>query len=169
MKIRIPWAIASFFAVLSVVAASSQPKGNSKPPAPPKPQVFSPGFDDLMTMLVQPRHVRLYFAGRQKNWELAAAELRDLQQSFDRLAQVVPNYQGNDVNASVKSLIAPQMQAIQAAIDSADVQKFNTAYRNLTTACNACHTYLEHPYIVIKVPDGPNDTAHPDQSYAPAP
>jgi hypothetical protein len=33
---------------------------------------FRPAMDDLMTMLVQPRHIKLYYAAQAKNWTLAA-------------------------------------------------------------------------------------------------
>jgi hypothetical protein len=149
-------------------AVLSQPAKRTPAPAKPAP-AFVPGFDDIMTMLVQPRHVRLYYAGRERNWELAAAEMRDLRASFDRLAQAIPNYQGNDVNASVKSLIAPQMAAVDNAIAAADPKKFENTYGELTKACNACHTYMEHPFIIIKNPDSPKDTAQPDQEFKAAP
>jgi hypothetical protein len=137
--------------------------------SPTQAPAFVPGFDDLMTMLVQPRHIRLYYAGVAGNWELAAAELRDLGSSFDRLAQTIPNYLGNDVNQSVKILIAPQMTTVGNAIAAADPKQFLIAYRELTKACNACHTYMEHPFIVIKNPESPRDLAHPDQQYKEAP
>ena len=157
------------FAVVGMGAvAHSQPAKKTPTPAQEAP-MFLPGFDDLMTMLVQPRHIRLYYAGMAKNWELAAAEMRDLRSSFDRLARAVPNYQGSDVNASVKSLIAPQMAMVDKAIAAADAKRFLLAYGNLTGACNACHTYMEHPFIVIKNPDSPQDWAHPDQDFKAAP
>src|SRR5882757_3699184 len=157
------------FVILGLATAVlSQPARNKPAPAKQSP-AFVPGFDDLMTMLVQPRHIRLYYAGTEKNWELAAAEMRDLRSSFDRLAQAIPNYQGNDVNASVRSLIAPQMKVVDGAIVAADPRKFAIAYGELTKACNACHTYMEHPFIVIKNPDTPKDTAHPDQDFKAAP
>lgn len=138
------------------------------PAAPPAP-AFVPGFDDLMTMLVQPRHVRLYYSGNAGNWELAAAENRDLRQSFDRLAQAIPEYLGNDVKAAVATFVAPKMDALDAAIAAADAKQFSTAYAELTAGCNACHTYMEHPFMVIKVPEGTVNTAHPDQDFKPAP
>jgi hypothetical protein len=111
----------------------------------------------------------LYYAGTERNWELAAAEMRDLRSSFDRLAQVVPNYLGNDVNASVQSLIAPQMTAVDKAITAADPKRFAIAYGELTNACNACHTYLEHPFIVIKNPDSTKELVHSDQEFKAVP
>jgi hypothetical protein len=150
------------------VVVSPHPAQNT--PARANPTLaFAPGFDDMMTMLVQPRHLKLYYAGVHKNWELAAAEMRDLRSSFGRIAQTIPTYQGNDVNASVKSLIEPQMKAMDDAIDAADPDKFVAAYGELTNACNSCHTYMEHPFIFIKIPDSPNDAAHPDQEYGPVP
>jgi hypothetical protein len=148
-------------------AALSQSPSKAAPKKSMAP--FTPGFDDVMTMLVQPRHIRLYYAGTAKNWELAAAEMKDLRQSFDRLGQVIPNYLGNDVNAAVKSLIAPQMGEVDAAIASADPKRFSGAYGHLTTACNACHTYMEHPFIIIKAPSEPAGVAQPDQDFRPAP
>jgi hypothetical protein len=138
-------------------------------PATPKNQGFVPGFDDLMTMLVQPRHIRLYYAGMAKNWEMAAAENRDLRASFDRLTQAIPEYLGNDVNSSVATFIKPKMDAMDAAIAAADANKFSSAYQEMTTACNACHTYMEHPFLVITVPQGAVDTAHSDQDFKAAP
>src|ERR1700739_2803062 len=91
-----------------VTAALTQPAPKPAPkraPAPPtayKSRGFTPGFDDMMTMLVQPRHTKLYYAGTAKNWELAAAESRDLRQAFDNLAKAIPNYEGNDVPQAVK-------------------------------------------------------------------
>jgi hypothetical protein len=150
-------------------AAAPQPAAAPRRPAPGANQGFVPGFDDLMTMLVQPRHIRLYYAGTAKNWEMAAAENRDLRASFDRLAQAIPNYLGNNVNSSVATFIKPKMDAMDTAIAAADAKQFSSAYEELTTACNACHTYMEHPFLVIKAPDGTADAAHPDQDFKEAP
>ena len=130
---------------------------------------FAPGFDDLMTMLVQPRHIKLYYAGTAKNWELAAAESRDLRSSFDRIAQGIPNYESFEVKRALAAFITPKIGALDAAIAAADAKKFSDAYNQLTTGCNDCHTYMEHPFLVIKVPAGSADAAHPDQDFKPGP
>ena len=51
-----------------------------------------------MTMLVQPRHLKLFFAAREKNWELAAFQVNELRASFRRIGQTVPIYRTQDVN-----------------------------------------------------------------------
>ena len=133
-------------------------------------QGFAPGFDDLMTMLVQPRHIRLYFAGTAKNWELAAAESRDLRASLDRVAQGVPNYLGSDVAQSLKTFTTPKLDALDAAIAGANSDQFAAAYDNLTKGCNDCHTDMKRSFLVIKRPEGAGaDAAHPDQDFKPNP
>jgi hypothetical protein len=146
------------------------PGAAASPAMPPAPTAFAPGFDDLMTMLVQPRHIKLYYAGTQRNWELAAAESRDLRAALKRIVSVLPTYQGNDVDAAIVSIISPRIDRVDAAIAAADPNQFAAAYADLTTACTACHTYLEHPFIVIKVPDDPTASpAYADQDFRPSP
>lgn len=123
------------------------------------------GFDDLMSILIQPRHIKLYYAGVKKNWELAAAESRDLRSGLARMSQRIPKYLSNDVAETVRTMIEPQLQAIDAAIAAADPKRFAAAYADLTTACNACHTYMEHPFIIIKTPDPNKGSPYPDQVF----
>jgi hypothetical protein len=139
----------------------------SESPGTPR-AVFAPGLDDLMTMLIQPRHLKLYYAGAELNWELAAAESRELGSSFRRLASGIPKYLNRDVDRTVAAMIAPKMKAVDAAISAADAKQFLNAYAELTEACNACHIYMEHPFLVIKVPEGLRDSAHADQVFSPA-
>jgi hypothetical protein len=145
----------------------AQTVGDQAPP--PRPAAASPpdgvqfGFDDLMSMLIQPRHEKLFSAGTQKNWELAALESRNLRAAFAHAAQVMPRYLGQDVAQATATIMTPKLDAIDAAIAAADPRKFAKAFSEVTEACNACHTYLERPYILIKVPDGPS--AYPDQEF----
>jgi hypothetical protein len=127
---------------------------------------FKPGMDDLMTLLVQPRHTKLFFAGSHKNWELAAAEWRSLTTALAQIPQTVPTYLGNDVAAAVTSMIEPQLREVNAAIAAADAKRFTRAYADLTQACTACHTYMEHPYVVIKVPTVESDSVYADQDFS---
>lgn len=132
------------------------------------PEADAPfGFDDLMTMLIQPRHIKLYYAGTQKNWELAAAQSRDLRSALARIAQKVPKYMNNGVTDSINVIFVPQLNAVDAAIAAGDPKQFGTAYLALTQACNACHVYMEHPYIVIQTPRSGDSSAYPGQDFRP--
>lgn len=127
---------------------------------------FEPGLDDLMTMLIQPRHIKLYHAGTADNWELAAFELAELRSAFRRTAQTIPRYQGNDVNSTLQTYMEPRLQAVDAAIKTGNAKQFVKEYALLTAACNACHTYLERPFLVIEVPDAAARSAYADQNLA---
>jgi hypothetical protein len=123
------------------------------------------GFDDLMTMLIQPRHIKLYYAGVQKNWELAAAQSRDLRSALVRIEQKIPKYMNNDVAESINMIFMPKLNAVDAAISAGDPRQFGNAYLALTDACNACHVYMEHPYIVVQIPRSRDTSAYPGQVF----
>lgn len=161
------FAVAIAVTLLTAAVVTAQPKKPAPQSAAPQAPGFQPGFDDLMTMLVQPRHIKLHYAGAAKNWELAAHQARSLRASLDRIGQAIPSYIGNNVNAANATFIIPQMDAIDAAIAAADAEKFATAYKDLTDGCNECHTYMERPFLVSKIPTGPNP--YPDQDFEPAP
>ena len=122
-----------------------------------------------MTMLVQPRHVRLYYAGIQNNWELAAAEAQNLRSAFRRIADTVPTYLNRGLDEAITAMMTPKLRAVDAAIAAGDAKQFTRAYGDLTAACNACHAYLEHPFLVIKTPDPQAHAAYPDQDFSPVP
>ena len=56
------------------------------------PPPYRPSLADLMNTTVQPRHVKLAFAGREKNWVFAAYELKQLSDAFDRLSVQWPQW-----------------------------------------------------------------------------
>jgi hypothetical protein len=56
------------------------------------------------------------------------------------------------------------LKAVDAAIKASDLVQFNAAYAEMTAACNACHAGMEHPFLVMKVPDALN---YPDQEFRP--
>lgn len=130
--------------------------------------VFTPGFADLMTMLVQPRHIKLYYAGMRKNWELAAFESRELSAAFRRIAHAIPRYRDSgSVDEALEGMIAPAIKAIDAAIAAGDSKQFVRAYSDLTSGCNACHSYMEHPFIVIRVPEvDTKNSVYPDEDFS---
>jgi hypothetical protein len=132
-------------------------------------QGFQPGLADLMTMLVQPRHIRLFYAGSARNWELAEFELQELRSALRRTTDTIPRYQGTDVNDAVATILAPELHGLEVAINAADSRQFSKSYGELTDACNACHAYLEHPFLVIRVPKAGATHNYPDQEFSSIP
>src|SRR5258708_31934737 len=68
------------------VAAQTPAEGQEAPPP------YRPGLGDLMTATVQPRHIKLALAGREKNWVYAAYELHQLDEAFERLSIMWPQW-----------------------------------------------------------------------------
>ena len=125
---------------------------------------FKPAMDDLMTMLIQPRHIKLYYAGQAKNWTLAAFQLNELRQALARIGRTIPTYRKIEVDTAVASIFTDSAKEVDAAIKAKDPARFAASYEGMTAACNACHVGMEHPFLVIKVPDAVN---YPDQEFRP--
>jgi hypothetical protein len=127
--------------------------GNAQTPPPTtSPPAYRPGFGDLMTMTVQPRHTKLGLAGQEKNWAYAAYELHELQESFDRAARAWPMYRTSNIAELLAATMKEPMEAVAEAIKGSDAAKFTDAYARLTATCNACHQATDRAVIVIQVP-----------------
>jgi hypothetical protein len=163
--LRVFFAGALAVALVAVAAPQTPPTASGAD----KLLEFRPGLDDLMTMLIQPRHNKLYFAGTRKNWELAASQARELRLAFVRISQFMPKYLGIDVVEALGSLMDPALSNMDKAIAAADPKQFTLAYDVLTGACNSCHAYLEHSYLVIKRPPSSASALFPDQEFGDSP
>ena len=80
------------------------------------PQTYRPGLGDLMTMTVQPRHIKLGLAGQEKNWTYAAYELHELEEAFERTAQVWPMYRKTNIAELMEASMKEPMEAVSQAI-----------------------------------------------------
>jgi hypothetical protein len=135
--------------------SQSAPQTGSAAPnaasAAPVPYVMTMG--DMMNTLIQPRHAKLGLAGHAENWPLANYAVAEIRQAFAGISKAQPKFHGMPVGELVDAALGPPLTALETAIGQKDPQKFATAYDQLTQGCNACHMELDHPYVVIKVPD----------------
>ncbi len=123
-------------------------------PADATPVPYNPMMGDLMNILIQPRHIKLWLAGQQENWALAGYALKEIKQSFARIAAGVPQLKGVPVADLIESAVGEQIGTLDFAIKAGEPRQFAENYKKLTAGCNSCHASTGHPYIVIKVPDG---------------
>jgi hypothetical protein len=128
---------------------------------------FRPGLGDLMTALVQPRHVKLGLAGAAQNWDYAAYELDELRETFELIAKQVLKLGSLSIPQTIAATVKQPMDALDTAIKAKDQAGFTKAYADLTDACNACHKSADHAMIVIQVPAA-GGAAFPDQNFQPA-
>ncbi|WP_312017887.1 hypothetical protein [Bradyrhizobium japonicum] len=126
-------------AMTSAIAQSDfQPSPNAKQDAPRLIEIMN---------AAQVQHLKLWFAGKSKNWDLAAFELRQL---TDSLAQAAIFYPGIPVS-NVTTMKEPLL-SVADAISAGDSRRFAGSMRALTDGCNACHTSMERGFIAIGVP-----------------
>jgi hypothetical protein len=132
--------------ILGLAPLAAQQPG-SAPPAG-----YRPGMGDLMTMTVQPRHLKLGLAGQEKNWAYAGYELHELQESFERIARVWPKWRDVAIAETILATTKEPMESLAQAIKASDAPKFSEAYDRLTGTCNACHQSSKVGMVVIQVP-----------------
>ncbi len=167
MRLSLRCAAASaIFLVLGAPCAglAQSVSGETTAAAAPALPDYHPSMGDLMTMAVQPRHVKLGLAGKQQNWPYASYELSELRNAFARIARTLPQYQSWDTAATVTAMTQAPFAALDQAIKARSTAQFAAAYTQLTHACNVCHQTLNHAAVVIKVPDA---AMFPDQDFRP--
>src|SRR5947209_18290221 len=102
-------------AALTVIAQTPEsPK--TAAPAPVTQPEYHPSLGDLMTMAVQPRHIKLGLAGQRRNWAYAAYELSELRNAFGRVGRTVPVYRDVDLPSLITALTAAPLDAVDQAI-----------------------------------------------------
>jgi hypothetical protein len=93
---------------------------------------------------IQLRHMKLWFAGKALNWELAAYELRQLDTG---LMEADPGIPVSDVTT-----MARPAKSIADAISARDGRRFAKAVGELTDGCNGCHQSVGRGFIVMRTP-----------------
>lgn len=151
--------IAAFAALALLTGATIAIAQTRNPPAGP----YEPGLGDLMTTTVQPRHIKLALAGREKNWAFAAYEFNEINEAFGRAVQVWPQWQSKPIKDMLASVMKQPMTDLAQAIKAKDAAKFSAAYKELTAGCNACHQAVGRGMVVIKEPDA---SSYPDQDFS---
>jgi len=163
---RIPL-LASSVAMLSALCAPPIAVSQSPPvtPAASAETDYHPSMGDLMTMAVQPRHIKLQLAGAQQNWSYAGYELGELRNAFARIERTIPTYRTVDTANMTAAVTQAPLIALEQAIKARNPSQFAVGYAQLTRACNACHESLNHAEVVIKIPAA---ATFPDQEFQPS-
>jgi hypothetical protein len=137
----------------SVMLAAAQPKRES----------YEPGLGEFMTA-TQLRHAKLWFAGKQKNWDLAAYEIDEIKEGLGDAARLFPAFDGIPVAEMIKTIIDPRIENLEKAVRAKSSTKFMVAFDELTSGCNSCHAGANKPFIRIQRPTEPPLT---NQNFAP--
>ena len=119
---------------------------------------YVPRLGDIMNA-VQSRHMKLWFAGKALNWELAAYELRQIESGLMEAATL---YAG--IPATNVTRMTGPAQSAADAIEAKDSRRFAKAFAEFTNGCNACHQSIGRGFILMGVP---TESPFADQVFPP--
>jgi len=110
-------------------------------------EVYRPGLGEFMSG-IQLHHAKLWFAGQNKNWQLADFEVHEI----DEALKDIQKFCGDRVEVKAIGMINPVMDSVNYAIRKKDPQLFKNSFILLTNACNNCHKETNHEFNVVTVP-----------------
>ncbi|HEY8991430.1 MAG TPA: hypothetical protein VIM46_05610 [Luteolibacter sp.] len=106
---------------------------------------------------------KLWFAGKQGNWELAKFYQGEITETAEDIAHAKVVKDGIAVGSLLGSRLPPVVEMVDQAVEEKDPVKFEAGYRAMVESCNACHAATEHAFIRVAVPAGP--PAHWNQEF----
>lgn len=112
---------------------------------------YVPGLGDIMGT-IQMRHAKLWFAGKMKNWELAAYELDEIKEGLDDTVKYHPNFKNKPITKMIDSNTLQPISQIEQAIKNKNSKEFVKSFDKLSDACTSCHQSSGYGFISIKRP-----------------
>ena len=94
--------ITAIFLAASILFAGAQPAI----------QPYKPGLGEFMTA-TQLRHAKLWFAGKDNNWDLAAYEIDEIKEGLEEAARLHPTFDGVPVAEMIKTIINPRIERLE--------------------------------------------------------
>jgi hypothetical protein len=146
--------------ISAVIVACSAMLAAAQPARAP----YEPGLGEFM-MATQLRHAKLWLAGKNNNWALAAYEVDEIKEGLEDAAKYHASNDGVPVAELIKALIDPRLEQLEKAIEAKSSTQFAAAFDELTNGCNSCHAKAGKPFIRIQRPTTPPVS---NQNFTPA-
>jgi hypothetical protein len=130
-----------------------------------KEPAFVPGLGEIMT-LTQMRHSKLWFAGQNANWPLAAYEIDELKEGLEDAATFHPTHKDAElpIPKLIETIIMPSVDQLEKAVEAKDSDRFKKAFDELTDGCNRCHQATKFGFNVVVRPES---NPYSNQSFQP--
>ena len=129
---------------------SAQQQGDDKP-APGK--TYVPGIEQFMGV-IQREHIKLWYAARANNWELADFQLGEIKELMGDIQDLYPKFKSLPFADMLDAVIVGQIADLEKIVAAKDAKGFPAAFDKLTEACNSCHQAVGIPFIAIQRPTG---------------
>ena len=109
---------------------------------------YRPSFGLYMSA-IQTHHAKMWFAGKEQNWQLADFEASRMLECLDDIKK----YETDRKETNSLNMIGPVLDDVANAIKQRNISAFRANYTILTNTCNSCHQATGAGFIVIKTPD----------------
>jgi hypothetical protein len=111
---------------------------------------YKPGLGEFM-LSIQEHHAKLWFAGKNGNWDLADFEMGEILETITGINK----YCTDRPEISSLPMIDPSLDSLKIAITRKNIEAFKGSFILLTNNCNNCHKVTKHGFNIIKIPDIP--------------
>jgi hypothetical protein len=115
---------------------------------------LAPGLGEYMTT-IQLHAAKLWFAAKAGNWELAAYELHELEETMESVKKL--NVEKNSVKISsvMDAVLQTQIAELEKSVERKSQTEFQKFYDETLSACNGCHMQAGYKFIRIVRPSAP--------------
>lgn len=104
---------------------------------------------------IQARHIKLFYAAKNENWELTTFLLQELKESLKGITTYHRSHDNMNLNKLTNQLMIPSIEELEVLNIKEDKNEFLEGYDNLTLSCNNCHIQSKHAFIkIIRPIDG---------------
>jgi hypothetical protein len=95
---------------------------------------------------------KIYWAGKEKNWELAAFYAHEVEETAEEIIahKLVENEK--EITPLVAQMFLPALEGLEASIKAQDDLLFGQKYQTFIQTCNACHAASGYGIIKLQVP-----------------
>lgn len=99
---------------------------------------------------------KLYFSGKNQNWELAKFYLHELEETSEEVEKANIVEDGHDISKLIGAMLGTTVEATEKSVlNNPSVEKFEENYRAMVAGCNNCHKATDHGFIQISIPKQP--------------
>lgn len=96
---------------------------------------------------------KLYFAGEVENWELADIYSHEIEEISEDIVARGEKHDEIDISQLMESMLLPQVERVEEAIDSGDREMFLDRYNVMIQSCNQCHDASDYGAVKVTVPE----------------
>jgi uncharacterized phage infection (PIP) family protein YhgE len=113
-----------------------------------------PGLGEYMTT-IQLHAGKLWFAAKASNWELAAYELHEMEETMEAAKRLNAEKNGVKISNVLDAVLQTQVAQLAQSIKRKSQTEFQKSYDETLSACNGCHTESGHKFIQVVRPTAP--------------